>query len=203
MMVKSYSHVFNFPYTIIRPSALYGERCVSRRVGQVFIENALQGQKLVINGIGDEKPDFTYIDDLVHGVVRVIKNNKSKYQTFNLTYGQGRKMKDLIKILKRNFPLIKIEYKKRDKLVPKRGGLSINKAKLIGYNPQFSIEKVTKSILTGTKNSTLTLVYKFSISAINLECVFLILNLLIFKYALLLFLTLRKNFFNKIYFTYK
>ena len=54
-MVKSYSHVFNFPYTIIRPSALYGERCVSRRVGQVFIENALQGQKLVINGIGDEK----------------------------------------------------------------------------------------------------------------------------------------------------
>ena len=40
-MVKSYSHVFGFPYTIIRPSALYGERCVSRRVGQVFIENAL------------------------------------------------------------------------------------------------------------------------------------------------------------------
>ena len=104
-------------------------------------------------------------------------------------------MKDLIKILKRNFPLIKIEYKKRDKLVPKRGGLSINKAKkLIGYNPQFSIEKGYQKYIDWYKNSTLTLVYKFSISAINLECVFLILNLLIFKYALLLFLTLRKNF---------
>ena len=40
MMVKSYSHVFNFPYTIVRPSALYGERSVSRRVSQIFIENA-------------------------------------------------------------------------------------------------------------------------------------------------------------------
>ena len=38
LMVKSYNRVFDLPYTIIRPSALYGERCVSRRVGQMFIE---------------------------------------------------------------------------------------------------------------------------------------------------------------------
>ena len=43
-MVKSYYQVFDMPYTIIRPSALYGERCVSRRVGQIFIENSVQGQ---------------------------------------------------------------------------------------------------------------------------------------------------------------
>ena len=36
MMVKSYNQVFNIPYTIVRPSALYGERCVSRRVGQIL-----------------------------------------------------------------------------------------------------------------------------------------------------------------------
>ena len=33
IILKSYSKVFDLPYTIIRPSALYGERCVSRRVG--------------------------------------------------------------------------------------------------------------------------------------------------------------------------
>ena len=43
LMIKSYNQVFGLPYTIIRPSALYGERCVSRRVGQIFIENAIQG----------------------------------------------------------------------------------------------------------------------------------------------------------------
>jgi nucleoside-diphosphate-sugar epimerase len=142
MMVKSYSHVFQFPYTIIRPSALYGERCVSRRVGQIFIENALQGLDLEINGDGEEKLDFTYIQDLIHGIERVILSKKSKNQIFNLTYGQGRTMADMIKIIKKNFPNIKVRFKKRDKLVPKRGGLNINKAKkLIGYKPKFSIEK--------------------------------------------------------------
>lgn len=43
-MVMAYNQVFNLSYTIVRPSALYGERCVSRRVGQVFIESAFGGQ---------------------------------------------------------------------------------------------------------------------------------------------------------------
>jgi nucleoside-diphosphate-sugar epimerase len=67
-MVKSYNQVFNLPYTIIRPSALYGERCVSRRVGQIFIENAIQNLDIKLMVTGDEKLDFTYIDDLVRGI---------------------------------------------------------------------------------------------------------------------------------------
>ena len=41
LIIKSYNQVFDF-HTIVRPSALYGERCVSRRVGQVFIENSFR-----------------------------------------------------------------------------------------------------------------------------------------------------------------
>ena len=142
MMVKSYSHIFKFVYTIIRPSALYGERCVSRRVGQIFIENALQNRDILINGDGEEKLDFTYIEDLIQGVEKVIKNKKSINETFNLTYGQGRKIKDLIKILKKNFPDINVQFKEREKFTPKRGGLNINKAKkLLNYKPNFKIEK--------------------------------------------------------------
>ena len=44
---------FDIPYTIIRPSALYGERCVSRRVSQIFIENAVQELDITINGYID------------------------------------------------------------------------------------------------------------------------------------------------------
>ena len=68
LLVKAYSDVFDLPYTIIRPSALYGERCVSRRVGQIFIENAIQNLDIAINGNGEEKLDFTYIDDLINGI---------------------------------------------------------------------------------------------------------------------------------------
>ena len=44
-IIIAYNQVFDLNYTIIRPSALYGERCISRRVGQIFIENALFGKK--------------------------------------------------------------------------------------------------------------------------------------------------------------
>ena len=66
-IIIAYNQVFDLNYTIIRPSALYGERCISRRVGQIFIENALFGKKFTINGLGKEKLDFTYIQDLIQG----------------------------------------------------------------------------------------------------------------------------------------
>jgi nucleoside-diphosphate-sugar epimerase len=72
-LVIAYQQVFGLPYTIIRPSALYGPRCISQRVIQIFIENALRGLKLRIDGDGGEKLDFTYIDDLVDGICRVIE----------------------------------------------------------------------------------------------------------------------------------
>ncbi len=54
-LVIAYNQVFNLPYTIIRPSALYGERCVSRRVGQIFIENAISGKEIRIVGDGSDR----------------------------------------------------------------------------------------------------------------------------------------------------
>ena len=40
-LVRTYANQYGLGTVIIRPSALYGERCVSRRVSQMFIENAL------------------------------------------------------------------------------------------------------------------------------------------------------------------
>ena len=47
-IIKAYGQTFDLPYTIIRPSALYGERCISRRVGQIFIESALNKSNILI-----------------------------------------------------------------------------------------------------------------------------------------------------------
>jgi len=141
LMVKAYNQVFETPYTIIRPSALYGERCVSRRVGQIFIENSVQNQEIKINGNGEEKLDFTYISDLINGILLVCENEKSLNQTFNITYGDARKINELVKILKEEFPNVKFSYKEREKFMPERGTLDITKAKkLIGYKPSFPLE---------------------------------------------------------------
>tara|TARA_Y100000588_G_scaffold206724_1_gene220474 strand:- start:1203 stop:2237 length:1035 start_codon:yes stop_codon:yes gene_type:complete len=141
-LVIAYNQVFDLPYTIVRPSALYGERCVSRRVGQIFIENALTGKEITLNGDGSDRLDFTYVGDLVRGVQNVIENDNAKNQIFNLTYGEGRSLADMTDIMKRQFTNLEIKYQPKDKLTPDRGTLSVEKAKkLIGYNPQFPLEK--------------------------------------------------------------
>jgi nucleoside-diphosphate-sugar epimerase len=140
-IVKAYHRVFDLPYTIIRPSALYGERCVSRRVGQIFIENAVQGLDISINGDGSDKLDFTYIDDFVHGVTLAVENENSINETFNMTYGEARTIGDMAEILKKHFDGINISYTPKDSLTPDRGTLSVDKARdLLGYQPQNPID---------------------------------------------------------------
>ena len=141
LLVKAYNQIFDLPYTIIRPSALYGERCVSRRVGQIFIENAIQGIDITINGDGEEKLDFTYIEDLITGIGLCCEKDKALNETFNLTYGKSRKINELTEILKKEFPKIKIFYKEREKFMPERGTLDVSKAKkLLDYQPANSID---------------------------------------------------------------
>ena len=141
-LVIAYNQVFDLPYTIIRPSALYGERCVSRRVGQVFIENALTGKDVQIAGNGSDRLDFTYIRDLMHGVVNVIEHDGAKGEVLNLTYGESRSLAEMAGILESQFPDVRTQYVPKDKLTPDRGTLSIDKARrLIDYQPDYRLEK--------------------------------------------------------------
>jgi nucleoside-diphosphate-sugar epimerase len=147
-IIIAYNQVFNLPYTILRPSALYGERCISRRVGQIFIENALFDKELVINGDGKEKLDFTYIEDLTDGILNIINNNNSINQIFNLTYGEGREINEMINILKEFFPKLKVKKVDRDNLMPYRGTLSMNKAKsLLSFKSNWKLEKGYKKYI--------------------------------------------------------
>lgn len=140
-MVIAHQQVFGLNTTIVRPSALYGPRCVSRRVGQVFIENAMNQATLRIDGDGSEKLDFTYVEDLVEGICLMLQKPESRKQTFNLTYGGSRSIQELLAIVKQHFPEVKVESIERDKLMPVRGTLSVRKAKeLLGYEPQNPIE---------------------------------------------------------------
>ncbi len=141
-LVIAYHQVFKLPYTIVRPSALYGERCVSRRVGQAFIENALRGFDLTVNGDGSDALDFTYIGDLVQGISLALAKLDARNEIFNLTYGSARSLNQMASIVKEHFPGITVKHQPRDSLMPERGTLSVEKAKrLLSYAPQVPLEK--------------------------------------------------------------
>lgn len=140
-LVIAYQQVFNLPYTIIRPSALYGQRCVSRRVGQIFIESALADEPLRVDGDGGERLDFTYIDDLIAGITLATERPEARNEIFNITYGSARSIRELVTVLQREFGGLKVEHVERDHLMPFRGTLSIAKAqRLLGFAPANPIE---------------------------------------------------------------
>ncbi len=142
-LVRTYNELYNLGVTIVRPSALYGERCVSRRVAQVFIENALSGKPLLLEGGGDGRLDFTCIDDVVQGVVRSMAFfvGPGTSNTYNITYGNARTIAELAEIVKDVVPSAILEERPRDELKPVRGTLMINRAeKEIGFAPEFPLE---------------------------------------------------------------
>ena len=135
---------FKIPYTIVRPSAVYGPTDMNQRVTQYFIEKADAGETLYVHG-KDEKLDFTYVEDFADGCILAAKNLKGIGQIFNITNGKARSLLEYAKILKKYFPNLKYKIVERDHKRPKRGTLNINKAKkLLKFKPKFDLEKGTE-----------------------------------------------------------
>ncbi len=142
-LMRTYRDQYNVGTTIIRPSALYGERCVSRRVSQAFIENALMGKPLLLEGGGDGRLDFTYIGDLVDGMVRAmaVHAGRPDSTTFNLTFGNARTIAELAAIVKDLVPSAILEDRPRAEHKPVRGTLSVERARnVLGFEPQWPLE---------------------------------------------------------------
>ena len=78
---------------------------------------------------------------MIGGIVKILETENSYNEIFNITYGKSRSINTLLS-LKTEFDDLRVKYEQRDKLMPLRGTLSINKAKeKIGYNPSWPLEK--------------------------------------------------------------
>ena len=140
-MVREASTLYGLDYSIIRPSALYGIRCISGRVSQKFVENALFGSPLKLEGGGSGRLDFTNIEDLVRGIILALFLEGGRSRTFNITYGNARTIADLAEIIKAYFPKAKIEESPAATEKPKRGTLLVDRArKYLGFEPQIPLE---------------------------------------------------------------
>lgn len=142
ILIEAYSRRYGIKYAIVRPSAVYGPTDVNRRVSQIFLENAVKGQKLILHGGGENILDFTYVEDTAEGIVLASLSPRGENEAFNITRGEGRTLLEYMNILRHYFPNLETEIKPMQWYRPKRGALCIQKAKeLLGYDPQFSLEK--------------------------------------------------------------
>ena len=72
LMAHTYSHLFQLPTTGLRFFTVYGPWGRPDMALFKFTRAILQGEPIKVFGYGQHKRDFTYIDDIVEGVIRVL-----------------------------------------------------------------------------------------------------------------------------------
>jgi UDP-glucuronate 4-epimerase len=72
LMAHTYSHLYKLPTTGLRFFTVYGPWGRPDMSLFMFTRNILEGKSIDVFNFGNHRRDFTYIDDIVEGVVRVI-----------------------------------------------------------------------------------------------------------------------------------
>jgi UDP-glucuronate 4-epimerase len=84
LMAHTYSHLFGIATTGLRFFTVYGPWGRPDMALFLFVSTALEGKKIDVFNKGEMLRDFTYIDDIVEGVIRVIDNPAKGIGTSNL-----------------------------------------------------------------------------------------------------------------------
>lgn len=135
-LVKDYNRRNCFDYTIIRPSAVYGELDVEDRVVSKFMLGAMRGEVLRVNG-QDEALDFTHVSDAASGIAAATVSDRTINKTYNITRSQSKTLHDAAKLTVDIVGKGTIELRDKDADFPSRGSLNIDAARHdFGFDPK-------------------------------------------------------------------
>ncbi len=110
LLAHSYSKLYNIPSTGLRFFTVYGPAGRPDMAYFGFTNKLLAGETIKIFNYGNCKRDFTYIDDIVEGVVRVMKKAPEKaigedglpippYKVYNIGNNNPENLLDFVNIL--------------------------------------------------------------------------------------------------------
>lgn len=119
MMAHTYSHLFGLPSTGLRFFTVYGPWGRPDMALFMFTKAILENKQIDVFNNGDMIRDFTYIDDIVEGVIRVIDNppkhnpnwdcinadsssSKAPYKIYNIGNSSPVKLMDFIAEIEKN-----------------------------------------------------------------------------------------------------
>ena len=78
LMAHSYSHLYNIPTTGLRFFTVYGPYGRPDMAYFSFTKKILAGEPIDVFNNGDMQRDFTYIDDIVSGIIGIMKKTPAK-----------------------------------------------------------------------------------------------------------------------------
>lgn len=110
LMAHAYSKLYNIPSTGLRFFTVYGPAGRPDMAYFGFTNKLLKGEKIQIFNYGNCKRDFTYVDDIVEGVIRVMKKAPERkngedglpippYKIYNIGNNNPENLLDFVQIL--------------------------------------------------------------------------------------------------------
>ena len=138
LMAHAYSKLYNIPSTGLRFFTVYGPAGRPDMAYFGFTDKLVKGQTIEIFNYGNCKRDFTYVDDIVEGVVRVMGKAPDKrdgedglpippYAIYNVGNQNPENLLDFVRILSEELVLAKVlpadfDFEAHKKLVPMQPG---------------------------------------------------------------------------------
>ncbi|WP_019671495.1 NAD-dependent epimerase [Eudoraea adriatica] len=109
LMAHTYSHLYGFSTTGLRFFTVYGPWGRPDMAMFLFTEAIIKGNPIMVFNNGNMERDFTYIDDIVEGVVKVIETplkirsiKKDTYKIYNIGNNKSVKLMDFIKAIEKS-----------------------------------------------------------------------------------------------------
>lgn len=149
LMAHSYSHLYKIPTTGLRFFTVYGPWGRPDMAYWTFTEALLKGQAIKIFNNGDMKRDFTYIDDIVSGIVKVLKavpedggTEKPPYRIYNIGNHRSEPLMGLVTSLEKALGVTaQLEFLPMQKGDVKETFADISPMqKDVGYEPKTSLD---------------------------------------------------------------
>ncbi len=109
LMAHTYSHLFGFATTGLRFFTVYGPWGRPDMAAYLFAEGIRNDKPIKVFNHGNMERDFTYVGDIVQGVMRIIegevvtrKENKELYKVYNIGNNNSVKLTDYIANIENN-----------------------------------------------------------------------------------------------------
>jgi UDP-glucose 4-epimerase len=96
-MIKLYSDLYDFDYSILRYFTAYGPRQRPDEVFTKFIKMVLDDKPVTIYGDGEQSRDFTYVEDIVQA--NLLAAEKGENETYNISTGRRITVNEMVETL--------------------------------------------------------------------------------------------------------
>jgi UDP-glucuronate 4-epimerase len=143
LFCRSYNHLYGLPVTILRLFTVYGPRQRPEMAIHLFTRMIDSGEEISVFGDGTSKRDYTYVDDIITGIVQALTFQSQGFEILNLGDSNPVALEYLIHLIEET-----MGKKAKIRSLPIQLGdvtitwAAISKAKsILGYQPKVTIEK--------------------------------------------------------------